>query len=467
MTEHLFSRRFAQTAAVGLLATSLLWASGVQAQGLRPLGQLSLKPSAAAANAPASNAPRTVDFIVALVNSEPITNNEVRARLLRVEQQITQQGAAMPPRAELTREVLEQLVLERVQVQQAKELAVQVDEATLAQAEESVAAQNQISLADFRRRVASEGVDVSRLRSDLRNQILVQRLREREVESRVQVSEADIDGYIREQNASTPLAELQLNLAHVLVLVPEGTAEARVKELQARAQQVADRARAGGDFAALAREFSDAPEKVSGGEFGLRPADRLPALFVNATRALGVGDVAGPLRSPAGFHVLKLLDKRQAGLPDAFVVQTRARHILLRPTPQLSAQAAAEQLGRYRQQIAQGQASFADLAREHSQDGSAPEGGDLGWASPGQFVPEFEQVMNSLKPGEISQPLASRFGVHLIQVSERRDQRVTQREQRDMIRAVLREKKGTEALSTWLQDLRGRAFVEYREPPAP
>jgi len=467
MTEHLPKRRLVPTVAAGLLATSLLWAGGAQAQGLRPSGQLSLKPSATAAASPASNEPRTVDFIVALVNSEPITNNEVRARLLRVEQQITQQGAAMPPRAELAREVLEQLVSERAQLQQAKELGIQVDEATLAQAEESIAAQNQLSLADFRRRIASEGVDANRLRSDLRNQILVQRLREREVDSRVQVSEADIDGYIREQSASAPLAELQLNMAHVLVLVPEGTAEARVKELQARAQQVADRARAGGDFAALAREFSDAPEKVDGGVFGLRPADRLPELFVNATRALNVGNVAGPLRSPAGFHVLKLLEKRQAGLPDAFVTQTRARHILLRPTPQLSAEAAAAQLSRYRQQIAEGKAGFADLAREHSQDGSAPEGGDLGWASPGQFVPEFEQVMNSLKPGEISQPLASRFGVHLIQVSERRDQTVTQREQRDMIRAVLREKKGTEALSTWLQDLRGRAFVEFREPPAP
>lgn len=458
-------------ASVALLITALLCASLAQAQTqtqtqtLRPSGQLTLRP-AAPTPALAVSGPRTVDFIVALVNSEPITNNEVRARLLRVEQQISQQGAAMPPRAELVPQVLEQLVAERVQIQQARELGIQVDEATLAQAEESIAAQNQMSLADFRRRLAAEGVDANRLRSDLRNQILVQRLREREVESRTQVSESDIDGYIREQSAGVALSELQLNLAHVLVLVPEGATEAQVNERRARAQQVADRARAGGDFAALAREFSDAPEKVNGGEFGLRPADRLPDLFVNATRALGVGDIAGPLRSPAGFHVLRLLDKRQAGLPDAFVTQTRARHILLRVTPQLSAQAAAEQLAGYRQQISDGKASFTDLARAHSQDGSAPEGGDLGWASPGQFVPEFEQVMNGLKPGEISQPLASRFGVHLIQVTERRDQPLTQREQREMIRAVLRERKGNETLTTWLQDLRGRAFVEYREPPA-
>jgi len=453
-------------AAAGLLATALFCAGMAQAQSLRPSGQLNLRP-AAPAPALATSGPRTVDFIVALVNSEPITNNEVRARLQRVEQQMAQQGATVPPRAELVPQVLEQLVGERVQIQQAQALGIQVDEATLVQAEESIAAQNQMSLAEFRRRLAAEGVDANRLRSDLRNQILLQRLREREVESQVQVSEGDIDSYIREQNTNVALSELQLNLAHVLVLVPEGASEARVGELQARAQQVADRARSGGDFAALAREFSDAPERVDGGEFGLRPADRLPDLFVNAARALAVGEVAGPLRSPAGFHVLKLLEKRQAGLPDAFVTQTRARHILLRVTPQLSAQAAGEQLARYRQQIAEGKARFEDLARAHSQDGSAPQGGDLGWASPGQFVPEFEQVMNSLKPGEVSQPLASRFGVHLIQVTERRDQPLTQREQRDMIRAVVRERKASETLVTWLQDLRGRAFVEYREPPAP
>ena len=465
MTEHLHPRRCVPLAAAGLLVAALLGAGAAQAQ-LRPSGQPSLKLAAPATTALAASSPRTVDFIVVLVNSEPITNNEVRARVLRVEQQIAQQGGAMPPRAEFVPQVLEQLVGERVQIQQAKALGIQVDEATLAQAEESIAAQNQMSLADFRRRLAAEGVDASRLRSDLRNQILVQRVREREVEGRVQVSEADIDAYIREQNANTALSELQLNLAHVLVLVPEGATDAQLKTLQARAQQVADRARAGGDFATLAREFSDAPEKVNGGEFGLRPADRLPELFVGATRALAVGEVAGPLRSPAGFHVLKLLDKRQAGLPDSFVTQTRARHILLRVTPQRSAQAAAEQLARYRQQIAEGKAGFADLARAHSQDGSAPEGGDLGWASPGQFVPEFEQVMNSLRPGEISEPLVSRFGVHLIQVTERRDQPLSQREQREMIRAVVREQKSNEALTNWLQDLRGRAFVESRESPA-
>jgi peptidyl-prolyl cis-trans isomerase SurA len=461
MTDHFPSRRRGLRLATSVLVAGLLCSGALHAQSLRPSSQLNLLRAQSA-----SPGPRTVDYIVALVNSEPVTNNEVRQRLVRVEQQLTQQGGALPPRAELARQVLEQLVSERAQIQEAKELGIRVDEATLLQAEQSIAAQNQLPLDEFRRRLAAEGMDNNRLRNELSNQILLQRVREREVEARVQVTESDIDDYIREQRDNTDLSELQLNLAHVLVLVPESADPARVTELQARAQQVADRARAGGDFAALAREFSDAPEKVNGGEFGLRPADRLPGLFVESTRALRPGEIAGPVRSPAGFHVLKLLEKRQAGLPDVVVTQTRASHILLRVSPSLTAQAAAERLGQYRQQIVSGAATFANLAREHSQDGSAREGGDLGWASPGQFVPEFEEVMNSLKPGEISQPLVSRFGVHLIQVNERRDQQLSQRDQREIVRGLLRERKSAEALSTWLQEVRGRAFVEYREAPS-
>lgn len=443
--------------AAWLLCAPLVWGAA-DAQTLRPSTQRDTPPASAAQSA---------DYIVALVNSEPVTNSEVRQRMRRVEQQLTQQGVALPQPDELARQVLEQLVNERAQLQQATELGLRVDEATLEQAEQAIAAQNQLSLEDFRRRVAAEGLDINRLRNDLRSQILLQRVREREVEARVRVTEADIDDFIREQTGSTDASKLELNLAHVLVLVPEGASEDRVRALQARAQGVADRARGGADFAALAREFSEAPERVNGGEFGLRPADRLPALFVDSTQSLPVGGIAGPLRSPAGFHVLKVLEKRQAGLRDMVVTQTRARHILLLTSPRLSAEAAAARLSQYRQQVVSGQASFPALAREHSQDGSAREGGDLGWASPGQFVPEFEDAMNALKPGEISQPLVSRFGVHLIQVDERRDTALSQREQREMVRALVREKKADDALASWAQDVRGRVFVEYREAAKP
>jgi len=452
--------RFPALLRLTTLALALAVSGQVSAQGLRNTAQLASPPAAAAGVA------RTADFIVALVNSEPLTNNEVRLRVLRLEQQFAQQGRAVPPRAEMVRQVLDQLINERVQVQHATEVGIRVSDDDVNQAEQAVAAQNGLSVEEFRRRLNAEGViDTSRLRADLRQQITLQRLREREVEGRVKVTEADIDDHIRDQQGGGDLASLEMNLGHVLVAVPEGADAARVAELQARAQRVADRARAGEDFAALAREFSDAPERNNGGQFGLRPAARLPDLFVNATRTLSSGGIAGPLRSGAGFHVLKVIEKRQAGLPDMVVTQTRARHILLVPTAQLTQAQAQEKLAGFRQQIVSGQARFEDLAREHSQDGSAATGGDLGWAAPGQFVPEFEQVMNALRPGELSQPLVSRFGVHLIRVEERRQNTLSQRDQREVVRNVVREKKVDEAFDLWMQDLRARAYVELREAP--
>lgn len=451
--------RFPALLRLTTLALALAVAGQVSAQGLRNTAQLASPPAAA-------GVARTADFIVALVNSEPLTNNEVRLRVQRLEQQFSQQGRPMPPRAEIVRQVLDQLINERVQMQHATEVGIRVSDDDVNQAEQAVAAQNGLSVEEFRRRLNAEGViDTNRLRADLRQQITLQRLREREVEGRVKVTEADIDDHIREQQGGGDLASLEMNLGHVLVAVPEGADAARVAELQARAQRVADRARAGEDFAALAREFSDSPERNNGGQFGLRPASRLPDLFVNATRTLANGGIAGPLRSGAGFHVLKVIEKRQAGLPDMVVTQTRARHILLVPTAQLSQAQAQEKLATFRQQIVSGQARFEDLAREHSQDGSAATGGDLGWAAPGQFVPEFEQVMNALRPGEVSQPLVSRFGVHLIRVEERRQNTLSQRDQREVVRNVVREKKVDEAFDLWMQDLRARAYVELREAP--
>lgn len=461
MTDHPNASLTLSHSAALLLCACLAWSGSAHAQ-LRATG-----PQTAPRTAAAAGATLTADYIVALVNSEPITNSEVRQRLQRVQQQLSQEGVTSPPRDELLRQVVEQLVTERALLQYATEQGVKVDEAALAQAERLVAEQNQLSLEELRRRVAAEGMDPVRFRDDLRKQLLLQRVRERELELRVKVTEAEIDDFIREQANSPQARAVGLNLAHVLVRVPEGSSQEQVLALQARAQSVADRARAGGDFAALAREFSDAPEGASGGQFGMRPVDRLPELFVESTKTLPVGGVAGPVRSPAGFHVLKVLEKAQSGLPSALVTQTRARHILLRPTPQLSTEAAVARLNGYRQQILSGRVSFESLAREQSQDGSAREGGDLGWAAPGQFVPEFEEAMNALKPGEVSAPLVSRFGVHLIRVDERREVARTERERREALRAVVREKKAEQVLVSWTQDVRARAFVEYREAARP
>jgi len=462
--------------ALAIAALASLLSQGALAQGLRPSGApagkgLTARPPATPSitlPAPGSStdtAPRQADFIVAVVNSEPVTNNEVRARMARAEAQLAQQGGAMPPRDLLAREVLERIILERAQLQQAKELGIKVDDFAVSQAEQGVARQNNMSVDELYRRLDRDGMGKERFREELRNQLLLQRLREREVEARVKITDLDIDQYLRDQQKGTDASAMEINLGHVLVLVPENASPAEVAARQARAQQAADKVRAGEDFAAVAREFSDAPEgQRNAGQLGLRPADRYPELFVSSTSGLPVGSIVGPVRSPAGFHVLKVIERVTAGMPTT-VVQNHARHILLRTGPQLSESAAAARLADYRRRVQMGLADFGALAREHSQDGSSKTGGDLGWATPGRYVPEFEQALNALKPGDISEPVVSRFGVHLIQLLERREAKLTQREQRDMARDTVREKKLDEAYATWAQELRGRAYVEYRDPP--
>ena len=469
-------RAFALALAAALVS---LMAQSAAAQGLRPSGaaagtglsrpsatpSVTLPPENRNSSGNNSTAPRAADYIVAVVNSEPITNNEVRSRLARAEAQLAQQGGAMPPRDVLAREVLERLIVERAQLQQAKESGVKVDDFAVSQAEQGVARQNNMTTDELYQRLARDGMGKERFREELRNQLLQQRLREREVEARVKVSDLDIDQYLREQQKGMDVASMEINLGHVLVLVPENASPVQVAERQARAQRAAERVRAGEDFATVARELSDAPEgQRNNGLLGLRPADRYPELFVNSTLGLPVGGIVGPVRSPAGFHILKVVERVTAGVPTT-VTQSHARHILLRTSPQLTETAAAARLADYRRRVLAGQADFAVLAREHSRDGSSKEGGDLGWANPGRYVPEFEQAMNALKPGDISEPLVSRFGVHLIQLIERREAKLTQREQREMARDTVREKKLDEAYATWAQELRGRAYVEYRDPP--
>ncbi|MCZ2498571.1 molecular chaperone SurA [Xylophilus sp. Kf1] len=448
-----------------------LLATGAAAQGLRLSNNLgnSSGPNAAAVNAAGASAPaassQQADYIVAIVNSEPITNSEVNLRADRAAQQIAQQGAAQPPRDVLLRQVLSRLINEKAQLQQAVEANIKIDGPTIDQAEENVARQNNTDRAGLHRRMAADGVSVERFRADLRNQLTLLRLRERDVESRVKVTDQDIDQFIREQQNSDAAQGAQLNLQHVLVLVPEGATPQQIATLQARAQGIADRAKAGADFAELARQNSDAPEGRGGGLLGLRPADRYPQIFLDSTQNLPVGGIVGPVRSPAGFHILKVAERVQGSGVPTVVTQNHARHILLRPTPQLTEAGAVARLADYKRRVVAGQAKFEDLAKEFSVDGSAKQGGDLGWASPGQFVPEFEEAIEALAPGQVSDPVVSRFGVHLIQLIERREHTLNQREQRDMVRAAVREKKIDEAYTTWAQEVRGRAYVELREVP--
>lgn len=435
----------------------------VQAQTLKPsTGPLRL--SVPSANNVLPSAQRSADFIVAIVNSEPITNNDVRNGLRRAEQQLTQSGGAMPSRTELTQLVLERLVTDKAQLQEARQSGLRIDDSSIDSAVQSVAQQNQVSMDELKKRLTADGVTFVKFRSNIRDEILVSRFRQREVDARVKISDADIDQFLREQEGVDDSALIDLNLAQILIAVPENASAAQVAALEAKAQQAADRARAGSDFVQLVNEFSEPAARAAGGQLGLRNADRYPTLFLDATKSLRTGGIAGPVRSGAGFHVLKVVERRQAGMPGVNVTQTRARHILLRPTAQLSEAGATQKLVDIRKRIESGQ-DFAALAKENSDDGSAASGGDLGFANPGMFVPEFEQVMNSLAPGQISQPLVSRFGVHLIQVMERREAKLSTREQRELARAALREKKQEDAYAVWTQEIRGRAYVEYREPP--
>lgn len=461
MIHRVLAFTWASTWAATLAGLACLVAVAAQAQGLRPL-QAQPAGALGTTTSPVVVGQRAADFIIAVVNSEPITNNEFRMEAERLSQQLAQARRPQPSRNELIQAVLDRLISDKAQLQLARETGIRIEEAAIDQAELAIARQNQMDLPQMRRRMAAEGLELSVFRAQLRDQLILTRLRERDVDARVRVSDLEVDQYLRELQTSNDPAAQEINIAQVLVAVPDSATPEQVAVLQAKAQSALTRAKAGEDFAALARELSDSADRANGGQLGLRPADRLPPLFVEATQNLAVGALSTVLRSGAGFHVLKVVEKRLAGIS---VTQSRARHILLRATPQMSEAVARDTLNEFKRRIQAGQADFATLARDNSQDGSAAQGGDLGWASPGQFVPEFEGVVNSLAPGQISDPLISRFGVHLIQLMERRVGTLTPKEQQEMTRNVLREKKLNEAYVTWAQDVRGKAYVEMREPP--
>ena len=410
---------------------------------------------------PAQAARRSGDYIVAVVNQELVTNSEVQQRLQRAEQDAARNNTRLPDRDTLQRELLDQLIDERAQLSSARDSGIRVDDAEIDRAVTNVAAQNQITVVQLRERLRTEGMDYARFRTTLRDQIMLERVREREVQARIRINDADIESWLAEQREKNGAAT-EYNVAQILLSVPENAAPALVAQRRQQGVLLLQRLRAGEDFATLVREASDG-SKERGGEIGLRRADKLPDLFVGAISPLRAGEVAPQvLRSGAGFHVLKLVERREATLT---VSQQHARHILLRPGPKLTQEAAVRRLAGFKRQIEAGTAKFEDLARQHSEDGSAANGGDLGWASPGQFVPEFEQAMTTLRPGSIADPVVSRFGVHLIQLLERRDQRLEAREQREMARTALREQKYEDAYTDWAREVRARAYVELRDPP--
>jgi len=447
MTESLFFRR-RWVGALGRI--SCLFALGLVA----PL---------APAQTRAATVPNTADYIVAVVNQELVTNGELQGRIARIREDAARSNATLPPPAELRKKVLDALIDERVLVTNARETGPKIDEAELDRAVNNVAVQNQMTMAQLRARLQQQGLAYSAFRNNVRDQLLVERVREREVNQRIRVTDAEIDALLEQRRASSGKA-VQLDIAQILVTVPEGASAEQIAQRRARAEGALARVKGGEDFAAVAREVSEDANKLQGGAIGLRLADRLPDVFVETVRNLKPGEVSPTLlKSDAGFHVLKLLTRTEGS---AFSVQqTRARHILLRVSPQLSAEAAERRLADFKRQILAGTKSFEAIARENSEDGSAAIGGDLGWTSPGTFVPEFEETMNALPINGLSDPVVSRFGVHLIQVLERREVMLDVKQQREQARNVLREQKFERAYLDWVRDLRGQAYIEMREAP--
>lgn len=403
------------------------------------------------------------DYIVALVNSEPITHAELQSQIRQLVEGRGSQSAPLPPAAELRAAVLERMVVERAQLQLARETGLRVDTASIDQAEANIAAQNQLDLVQLRASLERRGTTQAAFRRQLRDQLLINRLQEREVEARIKISDADVETALaaRKEAAADPQNQ-ELNLGHLFLALPENPSAAAVTQAQQLAQKILERMKAGDSFEALVQEFS-AAERSNAGQIGLRRTDRYPPLFVNASQALAVGAVSQWVRSDAGLHLLKVLERRVNGLSDT-QVQHHARHILLRPDATLTQEQATQQLAAVRERILAGATSFEAQARALSQDGSAAQGGDLGWAGPGLFVPEFEQVLLRLREKEIAQPLVSRFGVHLIELLERRNVDLTPAQLRERERNLLRTKRADEVFEAWVRDVRGRAFVEIRDP---
>jgi peptidyl-prolyl cis-trans isomerase SurA len=402
-----------------------------------------------------------VDRIVAVVNKEVITYSELNRAIAGAERELRRQGAQAPEREVLERQMLERLILDKAQLQMARETGIRVDDLQLDRSVQRVAEQNKMTLAEFRNVLERDRVSFDAFREDLREQIILTRLREREVDDKIQVSDAEVDQFMKSSGTQTG-ERVQYNLSHILVRIPDQATADRIEAARAKAEKARTEATASGDFAKIAATYSDAPDALQGGSLGWRTQDRVPELFASELLRMKPGDVSEVFRSPAGFHILKLLDRRGADVNAAPVVQTRLRHILIRAGDTVSEGEARRRLLDLRERIVDGKGDFADLARVHSDDATAARGGELDWLFPGDTVPEFERAYQELKIGEVSQPIRTPFGYHLIQVLERRSAEVSGERMRLEARQALRERKADEAYQEWLQQLRGQTYVEVR-----
>jgi peptidyl-prolyl cis-trans isomerase SurA len=401
-----------------------------------------------------------LDRVVAVVNDDVITQTELAARLEETRKQLVAEKIALPPDPVLRRQILERLVVERIQLQQATQAGMRVSDNDIDQAIEKVTRHNNVTAEELRKRLQAQGISQDSYRAQMRDQLLIQQLQEREVSVRVNVTETEVANLLETQEKLKDV-DIEFDLSHILIAIPESASSDAIQAAKKRADDIRAQVAKGGDFEQLAVANSQGPEALKGGKLGWKKAGQLPELFLGALAELRIGGVTEALRSPAGFHILRL-NARRGDVRLEPVTQTHARHILLRTSEILSADDARLKLTQLRERLQNGE-DFAALARAHSEDtGSAANGGDLGWANPGQMVPEFEKAMNALKPGDISTPVRSSFGIHLIQVLERRDRDVTQDRRRAAARSQIHARKAEERFQQWLRELRDQAYVEYR-----
>ncbi|QWF51109.1 molecular chaperone SurA [Bordetella hinzii] len=477
-----------------------------------PLAHAADKPAAgkpAPAKAPSASSEQFVDGIAAIVNKDVITMREVREGTARAKVDLQRRGIQLPDEKTLQKQVLQRLIFERLERQEADRLGIRVDDNQVNQAINMVASRNKITPQQLRAEVEKSGVSWDEYRKSLRDEIRTDRLRQRTIDNHIIITDAEVDAYLKDQARNSALqgapaarapapepqqapppqatGPVQVALAQILVRVPEGASPETVASLRKKAEDVLARLKRGDDFASVAAAASDGPEALQGGVMGARPLDGWPDLFVKAINGVAAGQVSAIVQSGNGFHILKVLQRSDGRAParpqqrpaqapapapapaatrapqgPVQVTQTHARHILIKTSTVMSDEQARQRLEQVRQRLVSGGAKFEDMARQYSQDATAPQGGDLGWVNPGEMVPSFEAAMNALKPGEISPPVESPFGWHLVQVLERREKDVTDEVQRMQARQALFERRAGPAFEDWMEQLRGQAFIDNR-----
>ena len=400
-----------------------------------------------------------LDRIVAIVDQTVVTEQELESRITTVTAQLKKQGTELPAESILRKQILERLITDTLQIQYAAQTGLKVDDNQLDKTIERIAEQNQMTLTEFSEALAKDGVSMRKFRSDIRNEITIARLREREVDGRVNVTESEIDNFLTSQAANTENQD-EFEISHILIRTPEEGATEDVQKAKTKVDAAVKELNNGKSFAEVSASFSDAPNALEGGRLGWKSGTQMPALFLDALKTMQVGEVSQPLRSPNGFHVLKLTNKRGGNSP-LVIQQTHSRHILIKLSEIMSEKEGKQKMDNIKERLDNGE-KFEALARQYSEDSTASNGGDLGWINPGDTVPQFEKAMNELKDNQISPPVRTQFGWHVIQVIERRSQDMSKEAARLKARQEIRAKKADEAYQDWIRELRDRAYVELR-----